>query len=161
MTWKLTLFGESPIPCNFQKYINLRRRKIFINLFSKILVLNVIIYLCSSPGLIRRGQWNSMMINFANTRHGIPSIGSLKIQSVMQPSPLSMNWAELHFWPLGHLSNWISWEKPKKWHTKNCFSPLENWHFSENHPHITSISYIVLLRRVLSSVVTMSNFHYS
>ncbi len=72
-------------------------------------------------------QWNSINLSdFSGTRPvefqrsrwffkcqttGIPLIWSLKFQNTPHLSTLSMNWAELHFWLMGHLSNGITFKK--------------------------------------------------
>ncbi len=51
---------------------------------------------------------------------GIPLIWSLKFQSTLHLSTSSMNWAELHFWPLGYLSN--GFQGGRNW--KNNFQKI-------------------------------------
>ncbi len=95
-------------------------------------------------------QWNSISLaDFSGTRpmefhrsgwffkcqiDGIPLIWSLKFQNTLRLSTLSMNWAELHFWPLGHLSNGFQEKETEIITFQKFFSLLKNWHFLENYP---------------------------
>ncbi len=67
--------------------------------------------------------------------NGIPSIWSLKFQNALHPSTLSVNWAELHFQPLGHLSNGFQGKKPERITFKKLFFPIWKLTLSENHSH--------------------------
>ncbi len=46
--------------------------------------------------------------------NGILLIWSLRFQNTLHLSSLSMNWVELHFLPLGHISNGFQGKKPEK-----------------------------------------------
>ncbi len=55
------------------------------------------------------------------------------VPNALHLSTISINWAELHSWPLGHLSNRFQDKKTEKITSKNYFSVLQNCCFSENH----------------------------
>ncbi len=149
-----------------------------------LLVLNVILFIFSSPSSIGQGQWNCNFIfllfscmcfwhgpslgfnlktNFSVIRpmefhrsgwffkcqiDGTPFIRSLKFQNALHPFTLSMSWAELHFWPLGHLSNKFQGENTKKVTIKKFFFLQENWHFSENHSFRVSSCFSFFLSNI-------------